>query len=96
MTKIKKGDKVKVISGKFKGTISTIDQILGDKAFVKDVNVAKKAVKGSGFVEKKLPIHVSNVMYYSDEKKATTRLGIKKDKKGKSVRVMKKFNAEIK
>lgn len=45
MKKIKAGDSVIVIAGKFKGKTSTVESIQGDQAIVKGVNVMKKAVK---------------------------------------------------
>ena len=46
MKKIKKGDTVRVISGKYKGTIAMIEQVLDDMVIVAGVNVVKRAVKG--------------------------------------------------
>ena len=45
MKKIKAGDDVIVIAGKFKGKTSTVESVKGDKVVVKGVNVMKKAVK---------------------------------------------------
>lgn len=46
MKKIKAGDAVIVVAGKFKGKTSTVESVHGDKVVVKGVNVMKKAVKG--------------------------------------------------
>jgi ribosomal protein L24 len=48
---------------------------------VKGINEAKKAVKGKGFVKKIHPVHVSNVMYYVEDKKKATKIKIVTDKK---------------
>lgn len=86
MRKLRKGDPVIVISGKHKGSVSKIEKVDGEQVYLTDVNVAKKALKGQGFVKKTLPLHISNVAYYlSDEKKAT-RIAVEIDKKGKRVR----------
>jgi large subunit ribosomal protein L24 len=45
MKKLKQGDPVKVIAGKFKGKTSKIISIDGDLVVVDGINVMKKAVK---------------------------------------------------
>lgn len=45
MKKIKTGDTVVVIAGKFKGKNSTVESVSGDKVIVKGINVMKKSVK---------------------------------------------------
>jgi len=96
MKKLRKGDPVMVISGKNKGKISTIETIDWDYVTVKDVNVAKKAMKWQWFVKKTLPIHISNVMYYLEKEKKPTKIKVEVKKDGKKVRVSKKTNEEIK
>ena len=67
--KIKKGDKVMVIAGDDKGTEAEVLRVMpkSDQVIVKGCKIAKKAVKPSeqnkdgGFVNKEMPIHVSNV-----------------------------------
>jgi large subunit ribosomal protein L24 len=71
-----------MISGKYKGKISTIQKFVDDdRILVKGINEVKKAVKGKGFVKKTLPVHVSNVMYYVEDQKKATKLKITTDKK---------------
>jgi large subunit ribosomal protein L24 len=74
MKKIRKGDPVIVIAGKHKGSISSVEKVLEDFVYVKDVNVVKKAKKGEGFVKKTLPLHVSNVAYYLADQKSATKI----------------------
>ena len=101
--KIKKGDQVKVITGKYKGTIGEVLQVFPkeDKVIVEGVNIAKKHLKpsqqnpGGGIVEKLLPIHVSNVMAYDSKKKVASRIGYAEEK-GKKVRVFKKTGNTVK
>ena len=101
--KIKKGDQVKVITGKYKGTIGEVLQVFPkeDKVIVEGVNIAKKDLKPSqqnpdgGIVEKLLPIHVSNVMAYDSKKKVASRIGYAEEK-GKKVRVFKKTGNTVK
>lgn len=101
--RIKKGDKVKVITGSNKGTIGTVLKVYPrtDRVVVEGVNLAKKHLKPTqvnpdgGIVEKEMPIHVSNVMAYDSKAKQASRIGIKEEK-GKKVRVYKKTGATIK
>lgn len=97
MRKIKAWDKVMVIAGKDKGKISTVlsyakrtgkkqinkkPQIL---LLVKGVNMVKRARKGQGFVEFEKPINISNVMFYDEDAKKTSRVAIV-DQDGKKKR----------
>ena len=67
--KLKKGDKVQVISGKDVGKQGEVTRVLldRDKVIVDGVNVAKrhqrapKATMPAGIIDKDMPIHVSNV-----------------------------------
>ena len=65
---VKKGDKVKVISGKDKGKSGKILRAIPkeDRVLVGGVNIKKVHEKGKskgkgGIIEKAFPIHVSNV-----------------------------------
>ena len=70
--KIKKGDTVKIIAGDDKGKTGEVLAVLPKagntgKVIVKDCKIAKKTVKPSeahkdgGFVNKEMPIDISNV-----------------------------------
>ena len=67
--KIKKGDQVMIIAGDDKGKTGEVLQVLTkkDAVIVAGAKTAKKAVKPSeankegGFVNKEMPIHISNV-----------------------------------
>ncbi len=97
MKKLRAWDSVIVISGKYKGTISTITKFVDDsRVIVKGVNEVKRATKGKGFLKKTMPIHVSNIMYYVEDKKQATRVKTVTDKKGKKTRETVKFNLAIK
>ena len=101
--KILKGDKVKVITGRYKGTIAEVIQVLPkeDKVVVEGVNMIKKSLKPTqanpdgGIIEKEAPIHVSNVMAYDSKGKAASRIGYTTEK-GKKVRVYKKSGSKVK
>ena len=96
---VKKGDTVKVISGKDKGKIGEIIKILGNKqqVVVKDINIKKKHIKPKkegevGRISQfEAPIHTSNVMLYSVEKKVASRTSIRTDSSGTKIRVLKKL-----
>ena len=79
---VKKGSKVFVNSGKWKGEVATIKAILSDKdrvvlefADAKDRKIGRRTLKRSqanpngGMVERSVSVHVSNVAL-SDESKA--------------------------
>ena len=97
----KKGDKVVVISGKSKGTVGTISNILKDnKVIVEGANMVKKHIKPNGqtagsIVEVEAPINASNVMIVDPKTNKRTRIGHTTDKKGKKVRVSKKSNEQL-
>ncbi len=93
--KIRKGDTVRVIAGKYKdkeGTVIAVDP-KKNKVTVEGVNMITKHEKPSmanqngGIVHKEAPIDVSNVMYVYKGK--TTRVGFKVDDNGKKVRIAK-------
>ena len=101
--RIKKGDKVKVIAGHYKGTIGEVLRVLPkeDKVVVEGVNIVKKTLKPTqanpdgGIMDKEMPIHVSNVMIYDPKAKSASRVGYREEK-GVKVRYYKKSGTTIK
>lgn len=92
--KLKKGDTVKVISGKEKGKTGKIQAVLVDKGrvVVEKVNLIKKHQKPDGkgkggIIEKEGPIHISNVMYLCSKCGVGVRVKYKMLEDGKKVRV---------
>jgi len=83
--KIRKGDKVKVISGKDKGKIGSVIKVYAkdDRVLIEGVNVVKRHVKRGavskegGIINVERPIPVSRVMYYDDKLGRPIRLGFK-------------------
>ena len=80
--KIKKGDKVKVIAGAYKGTEGEVLEVLREKnrAIVENVNIAKKHAKptnerAGGIREINNPIHISNLMLIDPKSGVPTRVG---------------------
>ncbi len=82
--KIKKGDKVKVIAGSYKGTEGDVLEIFPHKnrAVVEGVNVMKKHQKPTnenpgGISEISTSIHISNLMLVDPKSGNATRVGRK-------------------
>ena len=81
--RIKKGDQVTVNTGKDKGKEGEVIMISGDKAVVKGVNMSKKHQKQDqknegGFINKEMPITLSNLMLLDKKTKKGTRQKNKK------------------
>ena len=99
--KIKKGDTVKVITGKYKGKTSRVIKVYPktDKLIVEGVNIAKKHMRPTqenpqgGINEIEMPIHISNVKIYLNN--ADSRVGYKFLDDGKKVRYAKKTGEVI-
>ena len=96
MKKLRVGDPVLVIAGKYKGKVSVVESLTEDLVVVKWVNEVKKAMKWKGFVKKTLPIHISNVMYYLESEKKPTRVSLVQDTKWKMVRQATKTHSVLK
>lgn len=94
---VKKGDLVKVISGKDKGKQGTVLEAYPrqQRVLVEGVNMVKKHAKPSqanpqgGIINQEAPIHVSNVMPIDPKTGEPTRVGYK-IVNGKKVRIAKK------
>jgi large subunit ribosomal protein L24 len=79
---IRKGDRVKVISGNYKGTEGTVLRVEPEKnrVVVQGVNLRKRhrkpspAVPEGGIVEFEAPIHASNVMLLDPKSGEPTRV----------------------
>lgn len=94
MKKIKTWDKVIVIAGTDKGTISTVTAVKWDKILVKGVHTVKKSKKWAWIIEKDLPVHISNIALYDATAKAASRVWYKTEK-WKKMRVYKKSNTLV-
>ena len=96
--KIKKGDKVVVLTGRNKGQTGTVSRVLvdEDRVIISGVNMVKRhqrptQMNAGGIEEKEAPIHVSNVAKSGEP----TRVGFQIGKDGKKVRVAKKSGEVI-
>lgn len=95
--KIKCGDKVIVITGKDKGKIGEVQQVLNasGKLLVSGINIVKVANKNkekeaSDFIQKENYVAVSNVLLLDQESSKPTRVGFKFLQDGKKVRFLKR------
>lgn len=103
--KIKKGDKVVVISGanKDRDKAREVLEVFPDenRAIVEGVNIRKRHQKptqanpNGGIIEKPAPIHISNLMLVDPRTGKPTRVG-RKEEDGKIVRYSKKSGEIIK
>jgi large subunit ribosomal protein L24 len=95
---VKKGDTIQVISGRDKGKVAEIVQVIPktSKVVVKGVNVKTKHVKpqqegeSGQIVTFEAPIHSSNVMLYSTKEKVASRVCYTFTEDGRKVRMLKK------
>ena len=84
MTKLRKNDKVKIISGNNRGKEGKILKIYRstNKVIVEGVNIIKRHTKPNkknpqgGITQKEAPIQVSNVMLIDPKAGEPTRLGV--------------------
>jgi large subunit ribosomal protein L24 len=95
---VKKGDTVRVISGKDKGKVGEILQAFPklSKVIVKGVNIQTRHVKprqedeSGQRVTREAPIHSSNVMLYSTKENVASRICYTFTEDGRKVRKLKK------
>ena len=100
--KLKKGDKVIVLTGKDKGKRGEIMKMLRSdgKAIVGGVNMVKRHTKPSqvspgGIIEKELPIQLSNLAMEDPKDGKATRVGYKFLADGSKVRIARRSGEMI-
>ncbi|MCL6548099.1 MAG: 50S ribosomal protein L24 [Alicyclobacillus sp.] len=101
--RIKKGDKVVVISGKDKSKSGRVLTVFPkeQRVIVEGVNLVKRHTKPNpkhpegGIIEKEAPIHVSKVMLADPKTGEPTRVGYKFLEDGRKVRYAKKSGEVI-
>ena len=101
MNKIRRGDEVVVLTGKDKGKRGTVLRVLEGKLVVEGVNRVKRAVKPNpmrgttgGFMDKDMPIDISNVALFNPATGKGDRVGIKVLEDGRMGRFY-KSNGEV-
>jgi large subunit ribosomal protein L24 len=101
--KIRKGDRVQVLSGKDRGRQSVVMRALPKqgKVIVEGVNVAKKHQRPTrmtmqgGIIDKDMPMDVSNVAVISPGDGKPTRVGYRIEADGQKVRICRRTGAEL-
>jgi large subunit ribosomal protein L24 len=101
--KIKKGDRVVVLSGKDRGKEGVVMRALPkeEKVIVEGVNVAKKHQRPTrmtmegGNIDKDMPLHVSNVAIISPGDGKPTRVAYRFDDDGQKIRICRRTGAEL-
>jgi large subunit ribosomal protein L24 len=100
--KVKKGDRVVVISGRDKGRTGEVLRVFPTerRVIVQGVNIVKRHTKPrmgepGGIVEKELALHISNVAHVDPESGKATRIGYKLLDDGRKVRIARRSGEVI-
>ena len=100
--KIRKGDKVVVLSGRSKGRRGEVLKMMPkeDRAIVQGVNMVKRhtrptAQSTGGIIEREGPIHVSNLAHVDPRTGEPTRVGFRILEDGRKVRFAKRSGEVI-
>ena len=102
--KIKKGDRVVVLTGKDKGRQGAVLRVLPkeDRVVVEGLNMVQRHTRPTqmdpqgGIKNKEAAIHISNLQVLDPKSGKPTKVGRKLNAKGKLVRYAKKSGEEIK
>lgn len=100
--KIRKGDRVRVLTGKFRGKEGEVMSVdpRNNKVTVDGVNVAKRhqkptrAMQQGGIIDKVMPIDASNVALIDSDGKPT-RVGYQIDDDGTKTRISRRSGGEL-
>jgi len=100
--KIRKGDKVIVLTGRDKGRTGEVIEVrpTESRALVRGVNLVKRHQKQSatqegGIISKEAPVHLSNIAVADPKDGKPTRVGFKIHADGRKVRIAKRSGVEI-
>ena len=101
--RIRKGDTVRVMTGKNKGRTAEVVRALPDREriILEGVNVAKRhakptrATQQGGVIDKFMPVHVSTVALVCKSCDQPTRVGYRLEDDGEKVRVCKKCGSTL-
>ena len=100
--KIRKGDKVVVLTGRDKGRTGEVIEVRPDqdRALVRGVNMVKRHQKQTqnqegGIINKESPIHLSNIAVADPKDGKPTRIGFQVQKDGTKVRVARRSGEVI-
>jgi large subunit ribosomal protein L24 len=100
--RIKKGDKVQVLSGKDRGKQAHVVRAIPaeGRVIVEGVHVAKRHAKPTratmqgGVIDKFMPVSVSSVAIVCNEC-GPTRIGVRLDEQGRKIRVCRKCGTDL-
>jgi large subunit ribosomal protein L24 len=100
--KIRKGDKVVVLSGRSKGKTGEVLKVMPKemRAIVQGVNTVKRHTRASakaagGIVEREAPIHISNLAHVDPQTGRPSRVGFRILEDGRKVRYAKRSGEVI-
>lgn len=100
--KIKRGDRVIVLTGKDKGRSGEVIKIMpaDNRALVRGINMVTRhqrqtAGQEGGIIRKEAPIHLSNIAVEDRDSGKPTRIGFKVLEDGRKVRVAKRSGETI-
>jgi large subunit ribosomal protein L24 len=100
--KIRKGDRVVVLSGRDKGRTGEVIEMrpAEDRALVRGINMVKRhqkqtAQQEGGIISKEAPVHLSNLAIADPKDGKPTRVGFKIMADGRKLRVAKRSGVEI-
>ncbi|HXW29858.1 MAG TPA: 50S ribosomal protein L24 [Xanthobacteraceae bacterium] len=100
--KIRKGDKVIVLTGRDKGRTGEVVQVMRseDRALVRGINLVKRhqrqtPTQEGGIISKEASVHLSNLAIADPKDGKPTRVGFKILPDGRKVRVAKRSGVEI-
>ncbi len=102
--RLKKGDTVVVLSGKYKGKTGKVSATHPNqnKVTIDGINIVKRHTKPNraypqgGIIETTKPLWASKVAIYEPTTKKPTKIGYKLDKDGKKMRIYKSTGKEMK
>lgn len=100
--KIRKGDRVRVLTGKFRGKEGEVMSVLpkDNKVIVDGINVAKRhqkptrAMQQGGIIDKAMPIDASNVAIIDSDGKST-RIGYEVAADGSKTRIARRSGGAL-
>ena len=103
MQRIKTNDNVIVLTGKDKGKIGIVQDVLGDRVIVEGVNMVKKHLRGnpqeqdkpSGIIEREASLHISNIALINPKTNKPEKVGFKILDDGRKVRYLKESGEVI-
>jgi large subunit ribosomal protein L24 len=102
MQRIRKGDRVVVLTGRDKGKKGEVIRVMPkeDRALVRGVNMVRRhqrqsAQQEGGIISKEAPVHVSNLAHEDPKDGKPTRIGFKSLDDGRKVRFAKRSGEQI-